>query len=287
VPGKKYPVIVVTHGRDARNLFAYDGFQWSFPLQVLADMGYFVLSVNEPYATLEERALLQERFGKAEKSGPKQVQFNLGVDAVASMDAAVQDLIGRGWVDEQKIGIAGYSRGAEVVVYALSQSKVFKVGITGDGGSSVSGYWLTRIGRSWQRALYGGSPFDTDISVRENYKRFAPTFRTAEFAGPLLQLVPSAKMLEGYELNGLLEEAGIPTELVHFPDESHLFWNPRHQAAAMRRSLEWFDYWLLGKEDPGPAKVDQYKRWRAMRDAWVAGKSKDATQPSRNVGKRE
>jgi dipeptidyl aminopeptidase/acylaminoacyl peptidase len=272
LPGKKYPVIVVTHGRDAQNRFAYDGFQWSFPLQVLPELGYFVLSVNEPYATLEERALLQERFGNAEKAGPKQVQFDLGVDAVATMDAAVQDLIERGWVDEQKTGIAGYSRGAEVVVYALSQSKVFKAGITGDGGSSISGYWLTSIGQAWQRALYGGSPFDSTASVIENYRRFAPEFRISEFTGPLLQLVPSAKMLEGYELNGLLHEPGIPTELVYFPDESHLFWNPRHQVAAMRWSLDWFDYWLGGGGRCAVDTIDRKRcaRWAEMDTRWKA-----------------
>jgi dipeptidyl aminopeptidase/acylaminoacyl peptidase len=269
-PGNKYPVVVVTHGRDAQNRFAYDGFQWSFPVQVFPEENYFVLSVNEPDATLEERALLQERFGEAKKSGPRQVQFNLGVDAVASMEAAVQDLIGRGWVDGERVGIAGYSRGAEVVVSALTQSKMFKAGITGDGGLSVSGYWLTRVGREWQRALYGGSPFDPDPSVIENYRRFAPEFRISEFTGPLLQLVPSAKMLEGYELNGLLQEAGIPTELVYFPDESHVFWNPRHQLAAMRWSLEWFDYWLRGRCNLPVSERIRCAQWAEMDARWKA-----------------
>jgi len=276
-PGSKYPVVVVTHGRDAQNRFAYDGFQWSFPVQVFPEMGYFVLSVNEPHATLEERALLQERFTEAEKSGPRQVQFNLGIDAVASMDAAVQDLIGRGWVDAQKVGIAGYSRGAEVVVCALSQSETFKAGITGDGGLSVSGYWLTRVGRAWQRALYGGSPFDSDESVIENYRRFAPEFRISAFAGPLLQLVPSAKMLEGYELNGLLQEAEIPTELVYFPDESHVFWNPHHQLAAMRWSLEWFDYWLQGRCDLAGGDRSRCAQWAEMDMRWKAVLKKRAS----------
>jgi hypothetical protein len=75
-------------------------------------------------------------------------------------------------------------------------------------------------------------------------------------------------MLEGYELNGLLQEAGIPTELVYFPDESHLFWNPRHQAAAMRRSFEWFDYWLRGERNGDPRKSTQYDRWEAMKENW-------------------
>jgi hypothetical protein len=29
--------------------------------------------------------------------------------------------------------------------------------------------------------------------------------------------------------------------------------------------LEWLDFWLRDKEDPDPAKAEQYKRWRELR----------------------
>jgi hypothetical protein len=34
-------------------------------------------------------------------------------------------------------------------------------------------------------------------------------------------------------------------------------------------AVDWFRFWLLGQEDPDPAKAEQYKRWRAMRSPGV------------------
>jgi acetyl esterase/lipase len=65
-----------------------------------------------------------------------------------------------------------------------------------------------------------------------------------------------------------LRQAGNPSELVYYPNETHLFHQPRHQLTAMQENIDWFDFWLLGKEDPDPAKAAQYQRWRAMREQW-------------------
>jgi predicted esterase len=265
---QKHPAVVVTHGNDARNVFASEEFQWSFPVQVLAELGYFVLSVNEPRATSRERALFHERLEQATQSGPRKVQFDLGFDAVASMEAAVQSLIRLNLVDSEKVAITGYSRGAEIVVYALSQSTQFRSGVTGDGGAAVSGYWLSRMGRAWNVALYGGSPFSRDPAIIENYRRFSPSFRVADFTGPLLQLSPAATTLGTYELNSLLQEAGVPTEMVFFPDESHILWHPQRRAAAMERTMDWLNYWLLDVRSADISKEDQYRRWDTMRRRW-------------------
>jgi len=29
--------------------------------------------------------------------------------------------------------------------------------------------------------------------------------------------------------------------------------------------VDWFSFWLKGEEDPDPAKAEQYKRWRKLR----------------------
>lgn len=267
--GQRVPVVVVTHGRDAQNHFASQDFQWDFPVQVLAELGYVVLSVNEPQVSAEERALFGERISDAVASGAARAQFNLGRDAVATMEAAVQDIVSKGIGDPDKTAILGYSRGAEIVVYALSQSKVFKVGVTGDGGAPVEAYWMSRSARAWNRALYGGSPFDSDPTVMESYRGFSPSFRASQFSGPLLQITTAATALTGLELNGLLLEAAVPTELVYFPDESHLFWQPQRRAAAMSRTIDWLNYWLLAKREPDVAKQEQYQRWDALASAWT------------------
>jgi hypothetical protein len=35
--------------------------------------------------------------------------------------------------------------------------------------------------------------------------------------------------------------------------------------ASQNGSVDWFCFWLLGYEDPNPAKAEQYARWRDLR----------------------
>lgn len=35
---------------------------------------------------------------------------------------------------------------------------------------------------------------------------------------------------------------------------------------SLEGNVDWFDFWLNGHEDPDPTKVEQYLRWRALRD---------------------
>lgn len=265
--GQKYPAIVVTHARDARNRFAYDGFQWEFPVQLFAEQGYIVLSVNEPIASLRTRGYLGESFDDAARRGVEQLQFDIALDAIASMEAAALASVKDGTIDPKKIGIAGYSRGAEVALYTMSQSKMFAAAAIGDGSASADTYWSSgnKFGANWNQALYGGSPYDSDSQVLDNYRRLSPSFRAAEFNGPLLQQFPAINAPFAFELRRLLLDAGVATELVFYPDESHIFWHPERRAAAMQRNLDWFDYWLRGICDSNSAERVQSAplgRWR-------------------------
>ena len=91
-PERKYPAVVVTH-TNVCNRFADQEFQWDFPVEVLAESGYFVLSVNEPYASLRARATVQERSRKERVRNASDAQFRLKLHAVATMEAALSSLI--------------------------------------------------------------------------------------------------------------------------------------------------------------------------------------------------
>lgn len=266
----KYPVVVVTHGDGARNAFADRDFQAEIPVQVLAERGYMVVLANEPVGSLQMRGLqILQRHAMPDAKNVMRMQLSVIVAPVASMEAAVASLVRGGEADPRRVGIAGYSRGAEVAMYAMTQSKVFKVASVDDGASGVNadGYWSfgVRMAPNAYRALYGGSAFSSDPNVLDAYRRFSPDFRAAAFAGPLLEQPAEGTASCGFERLALLRDAGIPYDLVFYPGEAHIFWNPRAAAASMGRTLDWFDYWLLGERDQDPAKAREYARWDAMR----------------------
>lgn len=256
---QKYPAIVVTHAGDAQNRFAWDGFQWSYPIQLFAERGYFVLSVND---THQDRAVLRA-YGAGESNLPvKRMQQGMGFDAVATMEAAAQSLIDKGMVDADRVGIAGYSRGAIVTTLTMSQSRLFKAGSNADTHFfNAGGFWSGAMVRELYRGLFGGSPFDP--RYYENYRAFSPSARAEHFSGPLLQMHTAQVAPDALELDQMLKEAGVPTEMVVYLDETHVLHRPRTIAAAMVHSFDWFDYWLMRRRDPDPAKAGQYRRWDA------------------------
>jgi hypothetical protein len=272
VRGKRYPTILVTHSHDARNRFAREEFQWEFPVEVYAEEGYLVLSANEPRETANWRSA--DNAASLPGSKIAEMQFRRGFNAVASMEAALQWAIDNELAEPRMAGIAGYSRGAELVEYVMTQSQMFRVAVEGDAGGYTAGlYW----GEGWAptrelyRQMYGGSPYDPP--ALENYRQLSVSLRTRSFAGPLLQLFAEANGAGGLELNALLQDSGTPTELVVYPHENHIFWHPRRRQAAMQSSTDWFNYWLRGIRDKDLRKEEQYTRWDAMAAKWELRKN--------------
>jgi dipeptidyl aminopeptidase/acylaminoacyl peptidase len=279
VRGLHYPVVCITHGNAARNTFVDEQIQWEYPTQVLAERGYFVLSVNEPRPGAEMQDAEVARIYGGRNVNIKKMQFATGFDAVAGMEAALQSLIDSGDADQQKTAIAGFSRGSQVVNLVMTQSKMFHAASSGEGGYLNAGaFWESgfAIARAQYDALFGGSPYDPE--ALENYRAFSPSFRAREFAGPLLQQYASASAGAGLELYELLQQARIPTELVFYPHEAHVFYQPSHQAAAMQLNIDWFDYWLLGKSNKDANTTERYEKWDTMRKVWIATKKAASSQ---------
>jgi dipeptidyl aminopeptidase/acylaminoacyl peptidase len=198
------------------------------------------------------------------------MQFETGYNAVASMEAALQALVASAVADPARAGIAGYSRGAIVTRFVMSQSKLFKAGAGGDSNLfDGNDYWNGgAVISSLYRGMFGGSPLDP--AAAESYRRFSPSFRAKDFSGPLLQQTTAQTGAFALELFTALREANVPTDLVFYPRETHLFHEPRHRASAMQLNLQWFDYWLLGKRSGDQSVKDCYARWDAMAKAWTA-----------------
>jgi dipeptidyl aminopeptidase/acylaminoacyl peptidase len=268
--GLKYPALVVTHGWDARNQFGSDGFQWEYPIQLFAERGYFVLSVNEPVRDVAASNAYTTGGTDVDVS---RMQFAAGYNVIASMEAAVGALIDQGLVDSTQVGIAGYSEGGIITTLTISHSQLFRAGANGDTSFYSAGtYWDGAMVRALYKGLFGGSPFDP--KVYENYRAFSPSARAEHFAGPLLQQFTAVSAPYGVELDQLLEDAHVPHELVFYRDETHLLHNPRRRASAMQLNLDWFDYWLIGRRDPDPKETEQYRRWDRMAAQWRASSAR-------------
>jgi len=48
---------------------------------------------------------------------------------------------------------------------------------------------------------------------------------------------------------------------------AHAPQNPRQVLAIQDRAVDWFSFWLTGREDSSPLKADQYRRWHSFQSS--------------------
>jgi hypothetical protein len=63
----------------------------------------------------------------------------------------------------------------------------------------------------------------------------------------------------------VLIEHDKPVEMIVYPDEGHVKWQPAHRASIYERNVDWFNFWLREAIDSSPEKRAQYARWRDLR----------------------
>lgn len=267
--GERYPALVVTHGSDADERFAEPGNQWNYPVQLFAERGYVVLLLNDP--SPRQSAELREAYGAWMRGkgppDPDIVRQRIWLNGVHSIEDAVKELIAEGLIDPDRIGIAGYSRGSQMVNVSITNSRLFRAASSGDGGFlEPSGYAGARASYD---PVYGGSPLGDHL---DRYRRFAPSLNAGKICAAVLQQVASASPAQ-IELYEALRDAHVATQLSYYPgaspasDETHLFHIPSNRLLAMRENLAWFDYWLLGVRDPDAPFPERFVQWDRLADA--------------------
>ncbi|QNO25543.1 prolyl oligopeptidase family serine peptidase [Sphingopyxis sp. OPL5] len=267
VKGQRYPAIVVNHGNDADQRFALQDNQWEYPVQTLAERGYVVLLINEASSRLNAdlRAAEQAWGLQGTTLPPERMRELLWLTGAASFEDAVFELADEGIIDRERVGIAGYSRGSQLVNVAMTQSHVFRAASSGDGGflepamaADMPDYYV---------AIFAGLPYDP--KALPNYLALSPSLRASKACGAILQQI-AAPHVASIDFYRALRKAGVPAQISLFPgegaasDETHVFHIPSNRMAAMEENIAWFDYWLLGKRDRESPFAERYARWDAM-----------------------
>ena len=62
--------------------------------------------------------------------------------------------------------------------------------------------------------------------------------------------------------------------MVALNTDEHVLTNPVERMTSQSLSLDWFRFWLQRSEDSDPAKADQYKRWRELRNMQAENEKK-------------
>ncbi|MFQ5739298.1 MAG: LpqB family beta-propeller domain-containing protein [Acidobacteriota bacterium] len=237
--GKKYPLIVQTHGGPASaDNFGF-GASTSRYNPVLAAKGYLVLKPNYRGSTGYGNAFLRDMVGHYFK--------NAHLDVLAGVDYLIQ----RGLADPDRLIKMGWSAGGHMTNKIITFTARFKAASSGAGAVN----WISMYGQSdvriYRTPWFGGTPWQENAPI-QTYWENSPLKDIAQVKTPTLILVgekdvrvPSPQSIELYRA---LKSNGVPTRLYIAPREPHGWRELRHRLFKMNVELEWFAKYALGRE---------------------------------------
>ena len=233
VSGTRYPLVVNPHGGP-------EGVsQESFNVlpQLLAANGYVVLQPN--YRGSGGRGVA---FSKGDHN-------DLGGTEFQDILAGIDELVNRGIVDAERVGMGGWSYGGFLSAFAATHySHRFKAAVMGAGISNwISFAGTTDIPHEMQ-IVHWNQWWQDDPNIQ--WMR-SPLSAIANANTPTLILHGAEDVRvhpeQGMQMYQALKHRGIDTELVMYPRAPHGPEERAHLLDIYQRHLEWFDRYLKGE----------------------------------------
>ena len=249
-PGKRYPLVIQTHGFNKHEFMTVGPFMTAFAARPLAATGIIVLQ-------------LQEQFDV--DMTPEEADIN-----ARGYDSAIEHLSADGLVDPTRVGLIGFSRTGYYVLEALTKNRHrFAAATIAD--SDFLGYMQRLLDvdagpdNSYEKegvAIYGAQPFGEGLKT---WVQKAPAFNLDKVITPVrIEVHDLRTLLHDWELYAGLRLQHKPVDLIQLPDAVHDVTKPLERLASEQEDVDWFNFWLNGHEDPDPSKAEQYLRWRLL-----------------------
>jgi len=262
-PGQKHPLIVVqymSHG------FLRGGTGDDVPIHPLANRGFAVLSFSRPESLPGDAAarsnieLMQN--GRRDWLDRRNVQ--------SALEEAIRLAINSGTIDQDRMGITGFSDGTVTTQWALINSDLFKVASLGSCCEDMNFYSVIPGPRFTQEMQDSGMRL-FEPGIEDQWRPVSLLLNVDRVKVPILIQNTDSEYKAGLDVLATYRHYGRPIELYVFEDETHVKWQPAHREAIYERNVEWFEFWLMNKVNCAAVRAPQYERWKAM-----AGAPKDA-----------
>jgi dipeptidyl aminopeptidase/acylaminoacyl peptidase len=205
--GQKYPLVLVIHGGPA----AASTLHFSPLPQLLAAAGYMVFQPNYRGSTNRGDAY-QHAIFRDTGNGP-------GKDVMAGL-AAVEKL---GSVDENRIGVTGWSYGGYMTTWLTGHYGVWKAAVSGAALTDwVMDYTLAYY-QQGDTYVFGGSPWLA--KYHDIWREQSPIAFAQNVTAPTLIMGdvgdPNVPLLNSYEWYHALRDNGVPVEFYAYPADTH------------------------------------------------------------------
>jgi dipeptidyl aminopeptidase/acylaminoacyl peptidase len=235
-PSKKYPLILNIHGGPHSaygHVFDHE-FQW------MAAKGYIVLYPNPRGSTS-----YGQDFGNI-------IQFNYPGDDYKDLIAGVDELVKRGWVDPNRMGVTGGSGGGVLTNWVIGHTDRFKAAVSQRSIADWRDFWYTADFTLFTPMWFRGAPWEQEA----DFKARSPITYIDRMKTPALFVEGETDMRTpsgagGEQMFRALKYRHIPTAIVQFPGETHELsrsGKPRHRVERLEHILAWMDKYVLGAD---------------------------------------
>jgi dipeptidyl aminopeptidase/acylaminoacyl peptidase len=233
--GRKYPMVVLIHGGPSGVTTSEWPASFGMSRAMIAALslrGYYLLMPNP-----------RGSYGRGEKFTRANVKdFGGGDlrDILAGIDAAIKKYP----IDSAHLGVTGWSYGGFMTMWAVTQTNRFQAAVAGAGVANWQSYYGQNLIDQWMIPFFGASVYnDPAIYEKSSPIRFIKNAKT-----PTLVIVgehdAECPAAQSYEFWHALRTLGVPTTLVVYPGEGHLFIEPKHQTDRLEQTIAWFDKYL-------------------------------------------
>jgi dipeptidyl aminopeptidase/acylaminoacyl peptidase len=236
-PGRKYPLVVQTHGGPASaDKFGFGS--WSSYVQVLAGKGYAVLKPNYRGSTGYGNPFLRDMVGH---------YFN---QAHLDVMAGVDHVIKMGLADPDRLAKMGWSAGGHMTNKIITFTNRFKAAASGAGAANWVSMYAQSDQRHYRTPWFGGTPWQANAPI-DKYWNDSPLKYVSNVKTPTIFLVgeadPRVPPPQSVEMYQALKHNGVPTRLYMAPREPHGWGELRHQLFKINAELEWFEQYVTGR----------------------------------------
>jgi len=253
-PGKRYPLVIQTHGYEEGRFWINGPWNSAFAAQPLAANGIMVLQVGNSPEDGEDR-----KYTNTPGEGPHRM---------AAYEGAIDELDRRGLIDRDRVGLIGFSRTAFHVAFAITHSKYrFRAATMADGFEG--GYLNYLLVRGVDEVgVNGGKPVGAGLDLwREN----SPGFNLDKVSTPLrLEYYGPNNFLGGWQIFSILQVLEKPVDFIFLPRGTHLLVRPWERLASQQGNVDWFRFWLVPEELCTAEPSETCGRWRELRSLQAA-----------------
>jgi dipeptidyl aminopeptidase/acylaminoacyl peptidase len=230
-PAKRYPMLVAVHGGPAWIATPV----WraaDFNTTLFTNFGYFVFFPNA-----------RGSYGQGEKFTQAN-RRDWGFGDLHDMLTGVDAVRNKYPVDNNRIGILGWSYGGSTAMMAITQTNRFRAAVAGAGAANWQSYYGQNSIDKWMIPYFGASVYDDPAA----YARCSALTYIKKAKTPTLVLVgerdgeaPPAQSIEFWHA---LKELRVPTRLVIYADEGHSFNTQQDRIDVTLRTVKWFDQYM-------------------------------------------